>query len=124
MGPGEPMLSEGKETVSMVGPFWQVAKFESQFMGQPFTGMGLMGWDAEKKEFVSSWVDSMTPTISHGSVTWDAATKSFRGSMTGMGPDGAPQIMETVIAYPEEGKRIFTTKVGGQTTMEITYTRK
>jgi hypothetical protein len=32
--------------------------------------------------------------------------------------------METTMSYPEEGKRVMTMKVGGQTTMEITYTRE
>lgn len=32
--------------------------------------------------------------------------------------------METIVAYPEEGTRVFTMKVGGQPTMEITFTRK
>jgi hypothetical protein len=124
MGPGDPMTSEGTETVSMVGPFWQVAEFEGSFMGQPFTGTGWMGWDPEKKQFVSAWIDNMTPTISHGTSTWDAATKTFSGTMMAVGPDGSPQPMETTMSYPEEGKRVMTMKVGGQTTMEITYTRE
>jgi hypothetical protein len=32
--------------------------------------------------------------------------------------------METTVSYPEEGKRLFTMKVAGQTTMEITYTKQ
>jgi len=124
MGPGDPMESEGSETISMLGPFWQVSKFEGSFMGQSFTGIGLIGWDAEKKQYVSTWIDSMTPTISHGSATWDEATKTYTGSMTGMGPDGSPQTMETSVSYAEEGKRVFTMKVAGQPTMEIVYTKK
>jgi hypothetical protein len=124
MGPGDPMESQGTETVSMLGPFWQVSKFEGSFMGQSFAGTGWMGWDPAKKQYVSAWVDSMTPTISHGSATWDAATKTFSGTMTGIGPDGSPQAMETTVSYPEEGKRLFTMKVAGQTTMEITYTKQ
>jgi hypothetical protein len=124
MGPGEPVVSQGTETVSMVGPFWQVSKFEGSMMGQPFTGTGWMGWDPAKKQYVSTWIDSMTPTVSHGSATWDEATKSYRGTMDGVGPDGSTQPMETTVSYAEEGKRVMTMKVAGMTTMEITYTRK
>jgi Protein of unknown function (DUF1579) len=124
MGPGEPMVSQGTETVSMVGPFWQVSTFEGSMMGETFTGKGWMGWDPEKKQYVSAWVDSTTPTISHGSATWDEATKSYTGSMDGVGPDGSVQTIETTVSYPEEGKRVLTMKVGGQTTMEIVYTKK
>lgn len=124
MGPGDPVESEGTETVSMLGPFWQVSTFEGSFMGQSFTGTGWMGWDPEKKQYVTAWVDSTSPAISHGSSTWDEATKTFSGTMTGMGLDGSPTTMETTVTYPEEGKRVLTMKVAGQTTMEITYTRK
>jgi len=124
MGPGDPMLSEGTETVSMVGAFWQVSSFEGSLMGQAFEGSGVMGWDAGKKQYVTTWVDSMTPTLSHGSATWDEAAKAYKGTLTVMGPDGSPQAMETIVSYPEEGKRVMTMKVAGQTTMEITYTKK
>jgi len=124
MGPGDPVQSQGTETVTMLGPFWQVTKFEGSFMGQTFHGTGWTGWDAEKKQYVNAWIDSMTPTISHGSSTWDAATKTLTGTLTGMGPDGSPQTMETEVRYTEDGKRILTMKVQGQPTMEITYTRK
>jgi hypothetical protein len=124
MGPGDPVESTGTETVSMRGPFWQVADFKGNVMGQDFEGTGWTGWDAEKKQYVGVWIDSMTPGIAHGTATWDPAAKTFNGSMESMGPDGRMQTMETSVSYPNEGTRVFTMKTDDQTTMEITYTRK
>jgi hypothetical protein len=124
MGPGDPVQSEGTETVSMVGPFWQVSKFEGSMMGQKFEGTGWTGWDARQKRYVTAWIDSMTPVISHGSATWNAETKTLSGTMDGINPDGSKATMETTVVYTEGGERVMTMKMGGQPMMEITYTRK
>ena len=32
-------------------------------MGQPFRGMATLGYDPEKKEYVGTWIDTMSPTF-------------------------------------------------------------
>lgn len=125
MAPGSPaMESTGSETVRMLGGFWSVAEFEGSFMGQPFTGTGWAGWDARNGQYVNAWIDSTSPGISHGTATWDEASKTLSGTMKGPGPDGQMQTMETTVTYPDENTRVMTMKTNGETTMEITYTRK
>jgi hypothetical protein len=57
-----PMECEAKETIEMFGDFWLRGVYESEFMGQAFRGQTMMGYDPEKKEYVSTWLDTMSPT--------------------------------------------------------------
>ncbi len=52
-----------KEEVTAMGPFWNQSHFSCDFMGMPFQGWGLNGFDPEKKKFVSTWVDSMNASL-------------------------------------------------------------
>lgn len=67
-----PMVTEAKETVETFGDFWIRCVYESDFMGQPFKGQATLGYDPEKKQYVSTWIDSMSPTFFH-----------FRGNFKG-----------------------------------------
>lgn len=58
-----PMVSEAKETVEMFGDFWRLGVYESNFMGQTFKGQATLGYDPENEEYVSTWIDSMSPTF-------------------------------------------------------------
>ena len=83
MAPGQPpLLSKGTETGTMIGDFWLVSDFKSDMMGQPFTGHGTLGYDPAKKKYVSTWIDSMTPTLSLGESDYDAATHTFTDGWT------------------------------------------
>ncbi len=66
MEPGQPpMETEAKETVEAVGPFWITCKFESNFMGAPFSGRASVGYEPHTKRYVSTWIDSMAPVFFH-----------------------------------------------------------
>ncbi|TWT74442.1 hypothetical protein Pla123a_32650 [Posidoniimonas polymericola] len=59
--PGQPpMSSDGHATTRLVGGFWAVSEVTGQMMGDPFEGLQTIGFDAEKQEYVGSWVDSMS----------------------------------------------------------------
>lgn len=64
MEPGQPpMETEAKETVEMNGEFWAICKFESNMMGMPFTGRSVMGFEPDTGKYVSTWIDSMSPSL-------------------------------------------------------------
>ena len=42
---------------------YQVQEFDSAFMGMPFQGFGLNGYDNMTKEYVSIWTDSMSTCV-------------------------------------------------------------
>lgn len=64
MEPGQPpMENNATETIEMVGEFWTLSKYEASMMGMPFVGRATLGYEPHAKRFVSTWVDSMSPTF-------------------------------------------------------------
>ncbi|MEX1026022.1 MAG: DUF1579 family protein [Planctomycetota bacterium] len=65
MDPSQPpMEAQATETVEPVGQFWTVSRFESDMMGMPFLGRATFGFEPHTGQYVSTWVDSMTPMLS------------------------------------------------------------
>ncbi len=61
MEPGKPPIkSKGTETARMIGGFWLQGENKGTIMDQPMTGILTVGFDPETKQYVGTWVDSMT----------------------------------------------------------------
>lgn len=58
---------------------------ESEFMGQPFHGKGLVGYDNLKKKYVSTWIDNAGTGVMTGEGTYDASRKTW--NYTSESPD-------------------------------------
>ena len=54
--------SKGVQVTSALGQFFVVDEFKGEFGGMPFAGRGINGYDPIKKQFVSMWADSMSPS--------------------------------------------------------------
>src|SRR5262245_9339444 len=53
MEPGKPpAVSKGVETNTMMSGMWLLTEFKADFMGSPFQGHGVTGYDPIKKKFV------------------------------------------------------------------------
>lgn len=125
-----PEEGDGTMTVEEVldGRFFK-SEFKGTFMGQPFEGMGLDGYDNYKQKHVGTWVDTMGTmilqfegTCSEGGKKMemrapfdDVMTKkrSYMRSVS-MWKDDKTVVMESYSPGPD-GKEIKN--------MEITYTR-
>jgi len=58
--PGKPPIkSKGTESIRSLGGFWTVAEMKAECMGVPVTGVMTIGYDAQKKKYVGTWVCSM-----------------------------------------------------------------
>ncbi len=129
-GPGttsEPV--KGVERNRMLGNFWIVSDFSTQFMGQKFEGHGCFGYDTEKKKYVSLWIDSMSPFPVKMTGTWDADSNTMTFVGKGKDPSGNEISMKNVTKYDGKDRRVFTMYMGTPDgkwvkSMEITYTRK
>jgi hypothetical protein len=56
----DPLESEGKtEIVALMDGRYFQATYEGSFMGMPFKGMGIDGYDNVRKMHVGSWIDTM-----------------------------------------------------------------
>ncbi len=61
MEPGKPPIkAKGTETARMIGGFWLQGENKGTIMDQPMTGILTVGFDPETKQYVGTWVDSMT----------------------------------------------------------------
>ena len=122
-----PMETTGVETVGSVGGFWVVGRYESEFFGAPFHGRGTAGYDAWKKVYVSTWVDSMSPSMISLTGTKVGNVLTMEGD--GVDPSsGAPCRYKTVESI-EENTRVFTMYLvmpdgSDLRIMELTYTRR
>ncbi|MBL4699019.1 MAG: DUF1579 domain-containing protein [Phycisphaerales bacterium] len=67
MGPDAP-AAEGTGTMTVqwvLGKRYIQSSFKSDFMGQPFEGIGYIGYDIAHEQYVSSWMDTMSTKITH-----------------------------------------------------------
>src|SRR5204862_4453368 len=80
--PGQPPVeSTGTdESMWIMGGRYVQEKFSGNFMGQPFTGMGITGYDNAKKQYFGTWIDSMGTglMLSNGNTTDGGKTWNFK----------------------------------------------
>src|SRR3546814_445271 len=88
-----PMVETGKSVDTAVLGGRQIrTQFSSRFMGQPFNGIGFMGYDNVRGKYVASWVDDMSTGLMTTEGDYDPATKTytFVAEMADPMNDGAP----------------------------------
>ena len=77
MGGPDMSPSESRGTMHnemTLGGRFLLSRYEGEFMGDSFEGLGLTGYDAEQGKYVGSWLDSFLtsmPPMTHGENTGD-----------------------------------------------------
>jgi Protein of unknown function (DUF1579) len=131
MAPGEePMVMDGSaETRWVMDGRYVEERFKGSFMGAPFDGLGYTGYDNVRKQYWSTWMDSMSTAIFHSTgAMGDAKTFNF----TGMMPDpmtGKDMRTDTKIILTDADHHTTEMWAPAQDgkpykMMEIVYTRK
>jgi hypothetical protein len=104
-GSDEPMTMDIKETNTMMdGGLWLLSDFEAG----PFKGHAQIGYDAQKKKYVGTWIDNSSSHLSVMEGAYDAA--SHKMTMTFHGLDatsGELKPMKSVTTYQGKDKRHF-----------------
>lgn len=126
-GPGEPTVTQGKETSRMLGDHWLLSDFQGSMMGLDFSGHGSYSYDAEKKQYYGTWIDSLSPSKMDmiGTHDQDKQTMTYEG----MAPTPDGQLAKHVITtkYNRDGTRVMTMhmQAGGNMIkiFEMTYTK-
>jgi hypothetical protein len=84
-GPGTtPMTMTGESEMEMVlGGRYLEQEMKGEMMGQPWSAVGLMGYDNFEKRFVATWADSAgtSITVMHGHSNRDGKTIRLYGGM-------------------------------------------
>jgi hypothetical protein len=129
--PGEAAESEGTMVRKWIldGRFLE-EKFEGNFGGLPFKGIGLTGHDNIKKKYTGLWVDSISTSMITSEGTYDADAKTFTYTAEHYDPQikakvKTRDVVRLIDADTIEQKMYKTPPDGKETmTMEISYTRK
>ncbi len=128
----EPAVSTGTEVNTvMTGGLWVLSKFEGDFGGMKFEGRGQFGFDPNKKRYIGSWIDSLSPTMSVLEGEYEPKTRTMTYVGDGIGPDGQTKYTQKMVTTTkDDGTRVFTLymKFAGAKDevkfMEVTYRRR
>ena len=131
MEPGKPPTeSTGTADMKMLldGRFLY-QEFTSQMMGQPFSGIGIDGYDNLRKRYVTAWIDTMGTGIfmMEGTASADGKTITLKGQHAELG--GGQMTHRAIWKIVDSNTQTFdmygTHHRGKEMKMmEITYTRK
>jgi hypothetical protein len=131
VGSDQKMESKGTMTRQLIldGRFLQES-YDGTFAGKPFKGMGLTGYDTNKKKYVGVWVDSVSNAMMTSEGTYDAKTKTYHFSGDDLDPfSGKPMKARDVlkvVSADEQVMEMYRQPAGEKEfkMMEIRYTRK
>lgn len=126
---GQPVVSKATENNHAVGNLWVVGDFQGEMAGATFHGSSQLGYDAKKKKYIGSWVDSASPYPTAMEGTYDAASKTLTFIGIGKEPNGAETKIKLVTTYREDDTRTMSMYLGAagdqwQRMMEVDYRRK
>lgn len=88
----EAVKTKGTASGRMIGDYWVQLENKGEFEGSPFVGVLTLGYDAEQKKYVGTWVDSMSAYL------W-----KYEGSMN---PEGTILALDTEGPCPAEGGKV------------------
>ena len=131
MEPGKPPLeSTGASEQKMLfeGRYLH-QEFTGDMMGTPFTGIGLTGYDNQKKRYVSIWIDSMSTAIFYFEGTGETENRTITQGCRYEDPVKGPMKLRSVTRIVDNNTHLFemygTDKSDiERKMMEITYTRR
>jgi len=124
---GQAMVSKGtlKRTMIFDGKYMQ-EDFESNFMGMPFKGHGMLGFDNNSQEFFYFWIDNMGTGYSRSSGKPNGNKTEMIGEMTSPFGMVKTRIMIDIVDDNTDTMEMFSDMgMGGEEKrfMKITYTR-
>jgi hypothetical protein len=96
---------------------------------QPFQGMGIIGYDNAKKEYVNTWIDTMGTGMMNATGSYDAETKTMTEEGTYTDPAAGELSFKGATKFIDENHinyQMYTSTPDGTEflNMEINYTRK
>lgn len=129
----QPMISQSECMNKMIfDGRYQYSTYKGDFMGMPFEGMSIMGYDNARKKFVSTWIDNMGTGMMHAEGDWNPAKRSIelKGKMTDPSRPEKDCDVREVYTFNDDNSHTLEMygpdwKTGKEMkTMEIKFTRK
>lgn len=119
------------ESAKMMGGFWLITNGTGEVMKMKMTTLLTLGYDAEKKKYVGTWVDSMTSTLWNYEGTVDESGKKLTLETEGPCPlkGGKTGKFREVVEILDKDHKVFTSSMQGDDGkwvlgMKMTSTRK
>ncbi|HXV77566.1 MAG TPA: DUF1579 domain-containing protein [Candidatus Polarisedimenticolaceae bacterium] len=132
MQPGAPPVESSGSTVNelIMGGRFLRSDYSATFMDRPFQGMGLDGFDNQKRRYVGLWIDTMGTMMLtfEGEADPDGATRTMFADFVDA-VTGKPSKMKgvtTIVSDDEHRYESWVEGAEGETfkTMEIVFTRR
>lgn len=129
--PGQMTEARGKANFRwLVEGRWLIEEFETQWMGEPFKGFNLIGYDNLRKQYVTCWLDSASTSFIMARGDMDPAGELLTTftQVDDLIRGVRDKTMRTTTRFAGPDTMIYSTQdmLWGQTTttMEATYSRK
>jgi hypothetical protein len=105
-----PQTSKGTESGRMIGEFWALMENKGEFQGKQFTGIFTVGYDADAKKFVGSWIDNCSDYMWHYKGDVDSAGKILTFETEGPCPMEGGKIVKfrETIELKNPDHKVFT----------------
>lgn len=115
-GPDMTFKCKGVEKARMVGGFWLVGEIDSKMMDKEMKGILTVGYDAQKKKYVGTWTDSMTPHLWKYEGSLDDSGKVLTLEADGPNPldPGKTAKFRDVIEVKSKDHKIMTSSMLGE----------
>ncbi len=113
-----------------VGDLWVVEDVKGDFMGKPFIGHGVTGYDLTKNKYVGSWIDNMGSYVMNSEGTADATGKVITSTANDFDPmTGKTGTVREIHKIDSDTKHTVTMYKSGpdgkeMKIMELVYTKK
>lgn len=132
MAPGSKPVKNKMIAVSkmILGGRYQETRHTGTFMGQPFEGVSIVGYDNASKKMVSSWIDNMGTGIMYMIAPYDGVSNTieYKGEVTDpiSGKTKSARELFTVVDDDTRKMEMFDVTLDGKEykSMEIIMTRK
>jgi len=127
-GMDEPIETPAMEVIESLGDYWTTSRFECDFMGMPFIGVGNHGYDPQKEAFVGTWIDNMGTSIAmmEGNIDKDSGKLIMHWKGPDMSDPTSTVDMRHEMLWTDDSytMEFFKGKTGGEPTMVISMHRK
>jgi hypothetical protein len=80
---GKPVTNAAKSSVKLLGGRWLITDFDGTFMGAPFIGHEVLGYDPVAKKYVLNWVDATATSFATGEGLYNPQTKTLTLTVSG-----------------------------------------
>ncbi len=131
MEPGTPPVETTGtcEQKMLLGGRYLQQEYTGDMMGEPFTGINIMGYDNHTKKYMSTWIDTMSTGIYYFEGTASADDKTITQESSYDDPVRGPMVWRSVSRIKDDNTleyEMYFIPEGGkeEKVMEMTVTRK